>query len=128
MSPKEAVELDVVGQNPLEGLVSVITKAANTSDIKCVTEKNGVCASFMVGTTEYAVPLGDSINVEEELKKLEAELKYQEGFLQSVMKKLSNEKFVNGAPAQVVANEQNKKATAESKIAALKEAIAALKG
>ena len=128
MSPKEAVELDVVGQNPLEALASIITKAANTSDIKCVTEKNGVCASFMVGTTEYAVPLGDSINVEEELKKLEADLKYQEGFLQSVMKKLSNKKFVNGAPAQVVANEQNKKATAESKIAALKEAIAALKG
>ena len=121
MSPKEAVELDVVGQNPLEALASIITKAANTSDIKCVTEKNGVCASFMVGTTEYAIPLGDSINVE-------ADLKYQEGFLQSVMKKLSNEKFVNGAPAQVVANEQNKKATAESKIAALKEAIAALKG
>ena len=67
----------------------------------------------MVGTTEYAVPLGDCINVEEELQKLEADLKYQEGFLMSVMKKLSNEKFVNGAPAQVVVNEQNKKATAD---------------
>ena len=128
MSPKDAVELDAVGCNPLESLCCVIAKAANTSCIKCVNEKEGVCASFIVGTTEYAVPLGDCINVEEELQKLEADLKYQEGFLMSVMKKLSNEKFVNGAPAQVVANEQNKKATAESKIAALKEAIAALKG
>ena len=127
MSPKDAVELDAVGCNPLESLCCVIAKAANTSCIKCVNEKEGVCASFIVGTTEYAVPLGDCINVEEELQKLEADLKYQEGFLMSVMKKLSNEKFVNGAPAQVVANEQNKKATAESKIAALKEAIAALK-
>jgi len=81
----------------------------------------------MVGTTEYAIPLGDTINVEEELKKLEADLKYNEGFLASVMKKLGNERFVSNAPAQVVANEQKKKADAEQKIAAIKEAIAALK-
>ena len=127
MSPKEAVELDVVGTNPLESLCSVITKAANTSCIKCVEEKSGICASFLVGTTEYAIPLGDSINVEEELKKLEAELKYNEGFLSSVMKKLSNEKFVNGAPAAVVENERKKQADAESKIETIKQSIAALK-
>ncbi len=127
MSPKEAVELNVVGNNPLESLNCVIAKAANTSSIISVSEKTGICASFLVGTTEYAIPLGASINVEEELAKLEADLKYNEGFLASVMKKLGNEKFVNGAPAQVVANEQKKKADAEAKIAAIKEAIAALK-
>lgn len=124
MSPKVAVDLLVV--NAEAPLQSVIAKAANTLSIQTVSEKSGICASFMVGTTEFAVPLGDSVNVEEELKKLEADLKYNEGFLASVMKKLSNEKFVNGAPAQVVANEQKKKADAEQKIAAIKEAIAAL--
>ena len=128
MSPKVAVELHVVGQNPVAALSAVITKLANTSDIRCVESKSGVCASFLVGTTEYAIPLGDSIDVTEELKKLEADLKYNEGFLQSVLKKLSNEKFVNGAPAAVVANERKKQADAESKIATIKEAIAALKG
>ena len=82
----------------------------------------------MVGTTEYAVPLGNNINVEEELKKLEADLKYQEGFLQSVLKKLSNEKFVNNAPAKVIEMERKKQADAEAKIATLKESIAALQG
>ena len=130
MSPKSAVELLVVNadKNDVANLLSaVIEKSANTSAISFVSEKPGICASFMVGTTEYAVPLGDSINVEEELKKLEADLKYNEGFLASVMKKLGNERFVNNAPAQVVANEQKKKADAEQKIAAIKEAIAALK-
>ena len=130
MSPKVAVELLVVNagaNNVAKALAAVIAKSANTSEISFVTEKRGICASFMVGTTEYAVPLGGSINVEEELKKLEADLNYNEGFLASVMKKLGNERFVKGAPAQVVANEQKKKADAEQKIAAIKEAIAALK-
>ncbi len=127
MSPKVAVELNVIGQNPVASLTAVIEKLANTSAIQSVEAKSGVCASFLVGTTEYAIPLGDSIDVEEELKKLEADLKYNEGFLQSVLKKLSNEKFVNGAPAAVVANERKKQADAESKIATIKEAIAALK-
>lgn len=82
----------------------------------------------MVGTTEYAVPLGNNINVEEELKKAGADLKYQEGFLQSVLKKLSNEKFVNNAPAKVIEMERKKQADAEAKIATLKESIAALQG
>ena len=128
MSPKVAVELNVIGQNPLESLSAVIAKAANTSAINTVAEKQGVCASFMVGTTEYAIPMGDNVNVEEELAKLEADLKYNEGFLNTVMKKLSNEKFVNGAPVQVVANERKKQADAEQKIKAIKDAIAALKG
>ena len=127
MSPKVEVELNIVGQNPIAALNAVIAKAANTSAINIVTEKQGVCASFMVGTTEFAIPMGDNVNVEEELAKLEADLKYNEGFLNSVMKKLSNEKFVNGAPAQVVANERKKQADAEQKIKAIKEAIAALK-
>ena len=130
ISPKVTVELLVVNadtNNVAKSLAAVISKSVNTSDIRFVSEKQGICASFMVGTTEYAVPLGESINVEEELKKLEADLKYNEGFLASVMKKLGNERFVNGAPPQVVANEQKKKADAEQKIAAIKEAIAALK-
>ena len=127
MSPKTAVVLNVIGQNPVASLNAVIVKLANTSEINVVTEKSGICASFLVGTTEFAVPLADSINVEEELKKLEADLKYNEGFLQSVMKKLSNEKFVNGAPAAVVENERKKQADAESKIETIKQSIAALK-
>ena len=128
MSPKVAVELQCVGANPVAALNSVITKLANTSAVNIINEKNGICASFLVGTTEYAIPLADSINVEEELKKLEADLKYNEGFLQSVLKKLSNEKFVNGAPAAVVENERRKQADAESKIETIRQAIAALKG
>ena len=106
---------------------SVIAKLCNLSAITTVSNKADGAAAFMVGTTEYAVPLGNLINVEEELKKLEADLKYQEGFLQSVMKKLSNEKFVSKAPAQVIEMERKKQADAETKIAALKESIAALK-
>ncbi len=90
MSPKVAVELQCVGANPVEALNAVVTKLANTSSINIVKEKSGICASFLVGTVEFAIPLADSINVEEELKKLEADLKYNEGFLQSVLKKLSN--------------------------------------
>ena len=127
MSPKVAVELQCVGANPVEALNAVVTKLANTSSINIVKEKSGICASFLVGTVEFAIPLADSINVEEELKKLEADLKYNEGFLQSVLKKLSNEKFVNGAPAAVVENERKKQADAESKIETIKQAIAALK-
>jgi len=83
--------------------------------------------SFMVGTTEYAVPIGNLINVEEELKRLEADLKYQEGFLKSVNAKLSNEKFVANAKPEIVENERKKQADAEQKISALKENIANLK-
>lgn len=124
---KEELELQVMGEGnvPVE---SIIKKLANLSAVANVSEKDATAAAFMVGTTEYAVPLGNNINVEEELKKLEADLKYQEGFLQSVLKKLSNEKFVNNAPAKVIEIERKKQADAEAKIATLKESIAALQG
>ncbi|RHK94632.1 valine--tRNA ligase [Phocaeicola plebeius] len=127
IAQKEALTLEVTGENPVAGFGSVIAKLCNLSEIKQVETKSEGAAAFMVGTTEYAVPLGNLINVEEELKKLEADLKYQEGFLQSVMKKLSNEKFVSKAPANVIEMERKKQADAETKIAALKESIAALK-
>ena len=127
IAQKEALALEVTGENPVAGFGSVIAKLCNLSEIKQVETKSEGAAAFMVGTTEYAVPLGNLINVEEELKKLEADLKYQEGFLQSVMKKLSNEKFVNKAPANVIEMERKKQADTETKIAALKESIAALK-
>ena len=127
IAQKEALALEVTGENPVAGFGSVIAKLCNLSEIKQVETKSEGAAAFMVGTTEYAVPLGNLINVEEELKKLEADLKYQEGFLQSVMKKLSNEKFVSKAPANVIEMERKKQADAETKIAALKGSIAALK-
>ena len=127
IAQKEALTLEVIGENPVTEFTSVIAKLCNLSEIKQVATKADGAAAFMVGTTEYAVPLGNLINVEEELKKLEADLKYQEGFLQSVLKKLSNEKFVSKAPANVIEMERKKQADAETKIAALKESIAALK-
>ncbi|HJH63796.1 MAG TPA: valine--tRNA ligase [Bacteroides mediterraneensis] len=127
IAQKEALTLEVIGENPVAAFTSIIAKLCNLSEIKQVASKADGAAAFMVGTTEYAVPLGNLINVEEELKKLEADLKYQEGFLQSVLKKLSNEKFVSKAPANVIEMERKKQADAETKIAALKESIAALK-
>ncbi len=127
IAQKETLELQVVGENPVAVFNSVIAKLCNLTAVSAVENKAEGSASFMVGTTEYAVPLGSLINVEEELKKLEADLKYNEGFLQSVLKKLSNEKFVSKAPAAVIEMERKKQADAESKIAALKESIAALK-
>ena len=127
IAQKEALSLQVVGESPVVAFNSVIAKLCNLTAIESVEAKAEGSASFMVGTTEYAVPLGNLINVEEELKKLEADLKYNEGFLQSVLKKLSNEKFVSKAPANVIEMERKKQADAESKIASLKESIAALK-
>ena len=123
---KEQLELHLVGdaEAPLQ---PVIMKLANLSAISKVAEKDATAASFLVGTTEYCVPLGNNINVEEELKKLEAELKYMQGFLKSINGKLSNEKFVANAPAAVVEGERKKKADAESKIKTLEDGIAHLK-
>ena len=123
---KEALVLQQVATVEVP-VLPIVMKLANLSAVNNVTEKDATAASFLVGTTEYAVPLGNNINVEEELKKLEADLKYNEGFLQSVLKKLSNEKFVNNAPAKVIEMERKKQADAEAKIATLKESIAALK-
>ena len=127
IAQKEALSLEIVGENPAATTFKdIIAKLCNLSSISTVSTKAEGAASFMVGTTEFAVPLGSLINVEEELKKLEADLKYQEGFLQSVLKKLGNEKFVSKAPANVIEMERKKQADAETKIAALKESIAAL--
>ena len=127
IAQKEALELQVVGENPVDAFNLVIMKMCNLSAIDVVDTKTEGAASFMVGTTEYAVPLGNMIDVEAEMARMEAELKHKEGFLQGVMKKLSNEKFVNNAPAAVLELERKKQADAESIINSLKESIAALK-
>ena len=125
LSPKEQLELFVKGQCPAM-FNGIICKLGCISKIESVTEKVEGALSFMVGTTECFVPVSLNIDKDAELKKLNEELKYAEGFLATVMKKLSNEKFVNGAPEKVVAVERQKKADAESKIAALKAQIEAL--
>ncbi len=127
IAQKETLELQVVGVNPVDAFNLVIMKMCNLSSIDAVDAKTEGAASFMVGTTEYAVPLGNMIDVEAEIARMEAELKHKEGFLQGVMKKLSNEKFVNNAPAAVLELERKKQADAESIINSLKESIAALK-
>ena len=127
ISPREALDLQVIGADPIAAYDCLITKMANVNGVAVVEAKGEGVSSFMVGITEYAVPLGGLIDVEAELAKAEAELKHLEGFLNGVMKKLSNERFVNNAPAQVVELERKKQADAESKIATLKETIASLK-
>ena len=127
IAQKEPLTLQVVGENPIAEFNAVILKMCNLTAIDVVDAKTEGAASFMVGTTEYAVPLGNMIDVEAEIARMEAELKHKEGFLQGVMKKLSNEKFVNNAPAAVLELERKKQADAESIINSLKESIAALK-
>ena len=123
---KEPLSLQIIGSHN-NSLDCVIVKLTNLSAIETVTEKDATAASFLVGTTEYAVPLGNNIDVEAELKKLNDELKYMQGFLKTVLGKLSNERFVQNAPAAVVEMERKKQADAESKIKSLEESIAALK-
>ena len=124
---KETLPLQVVGGKASVPCVSVVKKMANLSDISESDTKDATSVSFLVGTVEYAVPLGGNIDIDAELKKLESELAYNEGFLQSVLKKLGNEKFVNNAPAKVIEMERKKQSDAEAKIAMLKESISALK-
>ena len=124
---KDALTLQVVGKNDFEAYTSVITKMANLSVINVVAEKDPTASAFMVGTDEFAVPLGDLIDVAAEIEKQEAQLKHLEGFLAGVKKKLANEKFVAHAPEAVVAMERKKQSDSEEKIAALKESLAALK-
>ena len=125
---KEALTLHVIvdGNYPAE-FAPVVMKMANLAAIEPVTEKDPAAAAFLVKTTQYFVPLAGKIDAEAEIRKLTDDLKYYEGFLASVMKKLSNERFVQSAPEKVVANERAKQADAEAKIAALKEQLAALK-
>ena len=128
IAPKEQLELQAVNTNNYEAFNAAITKMANLSAINVVKEKDATASAFMVGTDEFAVPLGNMIDVAAEIEKMETQLKHLEGFLQGVMKKLSNERFVQNAPEQVVALERKKQSDSEEKIAALKESIAALKG
>lgn len=127
ISPRELLGLQVIGTDPIATYDCLITKMANVSGVEVIATKGDGVSSFMVGTTEYAVPLGGLIDVEAELAKAEAELKHLEGFLVEVKKKLSNERFVSNAPAAVVELERKKQSDAESKIATLKETIESLK-
>ena len=126
IAPKEKLELLTVNANRYETYNDVIAKMANLKGITVVNEKAADASAFMVGTDEYAVPLGDMIDVAAEIEKAEAQLKHLEGFLMGVKKKLSNEKFVANAPEAVVAMERKKEHDAEEKIAALKVSIAEL--
>ena len=123
---KSQLDLQVIGKfnNPF---ACIICKLANIDKIVEVESKDATAASFLVGTTEYSVPLGNNINIDEELKKLEADLKYMQGFKVSIEKKLGNVNFVNNAPEAVVAGERKKLSDALSKIKTLEESIAALK-
>ena len=123
---KDTLALQVLGDHN-DVFNPVIAKMCNLSEITKTDDKAAGAVSFLVRTTEYAVPLGNMINVEEELAKLAEELKYQQGFLASVQKKLSNESFVSKAPAKVIEMERKKQADAESKIKSIEESIAALK-
>ena len=127
IAPREQLDLQVVGQNAYEPFNTVIAKMANLSNISVVAEKDATAASFMVSTDEFAVPLGNMIDVEAEIANMEAQLKHLEGFLAGIQKKLSNERFVQNAPEAVVALERKKQSDSEEKIAALKESIAALR-
>ena len=122
---KDELLLQVIGNHD-NRFDAAIVKMANLSSIESVSEKAGGAMGFLVGTTEFAVPMSDKIDVEAELKKLETELVYEEGFLQSVLKKLSNERFVQNAKPEIVENERKKQADAENRIAMLKENIKAL--
>lgn len=122
---KEELSLEVIGQYNTD-FDTVISKMGNLTSINTVSEKDPTSVSFLVGTTEFSVPLGNNIDIEAELKRLNDELKYLEGFLKSVAAKLSNEKFVANAKPEIVENERKKQADAESKIKTIKESIANL--
>ena len=134
ISPREPLTLEVVlsgtddrNVTKCPALGPIIKKMASLADIQYVQAKSDGTSTFLIGTTEYAVQLGNLIDTEAELAKMEAELKYLQGFLVGVQKKLSNERFVANAPAQVVELERKKQSDAETKIAALTENIAKLK-
>ena len=126
ISPKEKLSLQALNENKYSEYDAVILKMANLETISIVNEKSADTIQFMVGTDEFAIPVGSLIDVEAEILKQEQQLKHLEGFLAGVMKKLSNEKFVANAPAAVVALEKKKQSDSEEKIAALKESLAEL--
>ena len=126
IAPKETLSLQVVGQNAYAAFDAAICKMANVSEVSVVAEKDATASAFMVGTDEFAVPLGDMIDVAAEIEKMETQLKHLEGFLAGVQKKLSNERFVQNAPEAVVALERKKESDSLEKIQSLKDSIAAL--
>ena len=127
IAKKEELSLQVVGENPIEALGGLLAKMAGTTPAERVEKKSDDASAFIVGTTEFAVPLGHLIDVSAEIEKAEADLKHLEGFLAGVLKNLSNERFVANAPEAVVALERKKQSDAEQKIAVLKETLAKLK-
>lgn len=127
IAQKEQLSLQVVGKNDFEAFNDVTLKMANLDKIEVIAEKSADASSFMVGTDEFAVPLGDLIDVAAEIEKAEAQLKHLEGFLMGVRKKLSNENFVAHAPEKVVALERKKESDSVEKIATLKATIEELK-
>ena len=127
IAQKEQLSLQAVGKNDFEAYNDVTLKMANLDKIEVITEKSADASSFMVGTDEFAVPLGDLIDVAAEIEKAEAQLKHLEGFLMGVRKKLGNENFVAHAPEKVVALERKKESDSVEKIAALKATIEELK-
>ena len=128
ISFKETIDLKVLNKdNKPTTFDAVIIKLGNVANLEYVTEQVSGALSFRVNSNEYFIPISGSVNVEEEITKLEEELKYLKGFLKSVQGKLSNEKFVNGAPEQVIANERKKEADALSKISTIEQSLAGLK-
>ena len=124
---KEALVLNIVDADaPAGNVAALISKMANLSAINGNSAKDAAAASFMVGTQEYNIPLAGSIDVEAELKRINKDIEYYEGFLASVMKKLSNERFVAKAPEAVIEAERRKQADAQSKLETLRASLAAL--
>ena len=127
ISFKDTIELSVINnENLKEDYDDVIAKLGNISAINYVKEQQENTISYRIKSNEYFIPMEGAVDVEAEIEKLEEELKYNQGFLKSVEKKLSNERFVNNAPEKVVAIEKQKKADAEAKIEAIKQSLASL--
>jgi valyl-tRNA synthetase len=127
---KESIELQVrknYKEEPDHTFDSIITKLCNVRSIEYVNEKQAGASTFIVGTTEFYVPLAGTVDVEAEVQKLTQELEYTQGFLETVNKKLRNERFVNNAPAAVVEKERKKKADAESRLKVIEEQLATLR-
>jgi valyl-tRNA synthetase len=128
ISPKEPMTLEIVSNNPIEILNPVMIKMAGLKDIVIVKSKSEGTASFMIGTTELALQIGNLIDVKSELEKMKAELDHLEDFLKGVNAKLSNDNFVSHAPASVIENERKKQSDALQKIATIKDSMLSLEG
>ncbi len=124
ISPKESLPLSAKsGSNEIASFIPVIKKLSNLTSINFVEDKIANATSFLVGTQEFYIPLEGKIDATKEKEEIQKEIEYNQGFLNSVMKKLSNEKFVSGAPPQVIELERKKKADAEMKIKSLQERL-----